>query len=93
MKLTWKREPRERGSIRPRGATLSVDGVEVGHVSSLHVGGWDPVHQHGGWYSACATNEALGIAYRNTCREPVEDLEEAKVALKAYVLEQMKSKR
>lgn len=91
MRLTWSKEERSyRTCGRPRGLRLKADGAELGSVSSLHVGGYDPAHQHGGWYWVCASNAALGIAYRNTHKEPVADIDAAKAACEAYVRECLK---
>ena len=91
MRLTWSKEERSyRMGDGPRGLCLKAGGAEVGSVYSLHVGGLDPLHKHGGWYWVCGSNAALGIAYRNTCKEPIADIDAAKAACEAYVRECLK---
>jgi hypothetical protein len=88
VRLSWSKEKRGyRVGAGPLGATLKIDGAEVGNVSSLHVGGLSPVHDHGGWYWFCGSNDALGIAYRNTWTMPTADIDTAKAACEAYVRE------
>ena len=87
-RLTWRKQPNETGlrSIGqgPRGAILKVDGEDVGRVYAYGRGiTGDP---HRGWYWTARDN-AGHIPLRNTAGKPVKDLEEAKAACKAYVLE------
>jgi hypothetical protein len=88
VRLTWRKEARSyRIGAGPRGAELYADGVRVGSVSSLHAGGLNPVHQHGGWHWVCPSNERLGIAYQNTWLAPLTDIDVAKAACEAYIRE------
>jgi hypothetical protein len=86
-RLTWKREPDERGlaavAQRPRGFVLSYGGVEVAYVyPSMN---WRDIV---GWYYVAGYVD--GVPHRNTCRELVATPDEAKAACIDYVRAHLK---
>ncbi len=91
-RITWRKQKNEGGLASigqsPRGYELFVNGVQVGSVSAKNIG-WK---NWSGWYWHARSDE-LGIEWRNTSSEkPFADIEDAKVACKAYVVECLKSK-
>lgn len=83
FRLTWSREPAERGLARicqgERGRILKVNGVVVGHVSALG-GRFNKAGYY--WY---AGHEALGVPSRNTADDPCPTQEEAVRQCALYV--------
>jgi hypothetical protein len=77
MKLTWSKEPDERGLGRavqaPRGRILKCDGKHIATVEPFTVG----FHKYDGWYWYCGDDDELGLRHRNTCDEPLPTIEEA----------------
>jgi hypothetical protein len=86
VKLTWSKQPNERGLARvvqgPRGAILKADGERVASVSPKPIG----FHKYRGWYWV-ARDDASRIPLRNSCGEPAATLDEAKVQAESYVRE------
>lgn len=84
-RVTLKLQPRKTGlasvGAGPQGYDIKVNGRRVGSVSPLggHLG--TPVR---GWYFV-ASDEKLGIPYRNTCGEVGVPLEDVKKSAVAYV--------
>jgi hypothetical protein len=90
-RLTWKRQPNEKGLARvcqgERGWILSVDGKAVCRVAVAYKG-WSKDKLGYYWYGS---SESLGIAHRNTCNSPVPTAEEAKAECERYVRECLES--
>ena len=91
MRLTWSKQPSERGLASvcqaPRGANLKVNGIEIGAVRPKLVDWrtWD------GWYWYARIPSSLvggdeGV-YHNSSDNPDETIEQAKVACETWVRE------
>lgn len=87
MRITWRKQPNEKGLASvgqgPRGAILRVDGEDIGHVSASCKGlafRWD------GWYWVARSDGKVPL--KNTASESkyYKDIEDAKRDCKAYVM-------
>jgi hypothetical protein len=91
-RLTWSREPDERGLAgvcqSPRGMVLKVNGTKVASVSPNCVG----FHRYEGWYW-CARCDELGIQLRNTLVNPISvNVHETKEAAQAECAEYVRGR-
>ncbi len=80
MRLTWKKDKRERFQAGPPGRALRLDGREVAHVLPVLVG-WR--QEQNGWYW-----HTVGLPfthYRNTCNTPVPLQIDAEEQAKQYI--------
>ena len=90
MRITWKKQPRERGLAGvcqiQRGYDLRIDGKEVG--GGLWCRNKDP------WMWAVAKDDFLGIPWNNSAARGVyyQDIERAKAECKAYVVKCLKAR-
>jgi len=96
--LRWRRQPDNQGLARvgqsPRGAELRIGDKCLARVypwqePSASWGRGGDLSTYKGWYWV-ATSRTYDVPLKNTCREPVKTIEEAKAAAKAYVLEHLK---
>lgn len=99
-RLAWRKEPNEQGLARigqgPRGYELRINGKRVADVSAVRNGF---KYEYIGWMWSCASNDELGIAWKNTSAEqrkpyPMTDegMEQAKTDCKAYIVACLKAK-
>lgn len=93
MRLTWSREPRERGLAGvcqgERGKDLKLSGCRIAYVRTF--GRYHPLYGRGLWYWV-ASSDKDGIPLRNTCGAPNSTLEDAQQACEAYVRECLKKR-
>lgn len=86
QRLTWSREPRQRGLAGvvqgERGYDLKYDGEIVGRARPLPVG-----HRRYNGYYWYAVSDRSGIPLRNTSDKRVPTIDEAKAHCVAYVRE------
>ncbi len=91
-KLTWRRQKNEQGLARisqaPRGYDLYINGQKNGSISFCSYRGFI---KQDGWMWSIGSNETLNIEWANSAAKGehyciYNDIEDAKAALKAYVL-------
>lgn len=99
-RITWRKEPSEQGLARigqgPRGYQLCINGKCIADISPVR-NGFQP--EYIGWMWSCASNDELGIVWKNTSAEkrkpyPMTDdgMEQAKADCKTYIVTCLKAK-
>lgn len=92
-RLRFKRQPGEQGLARvcqgPRGYELWYGDRHLG-AAYHHTEGWGM--RTGKFYWAVGAYPELGIPHQNTHGEPVATMDEAKAALRAYVVKFLRAK-
>ena len=99
-RITWRKEANEQGLARigqgPRGYELRINGNRVADISPVRNGF---KLEYIGWMWSCASNDELGIAWKNTSAEkrkpyPMTDdgMEQAKADCKTYIVTCLKAK-
>jgi hypothetical protein len=92
-RLTWKREPVERGLAAVAQGPLGYELNFGPHKSIASVNAKSTgFHRYQGWYWVAGANPDLGIAYRNTSATPKATIEEAKDEAEGYVRAALRAK-